>query len=50
MPLLAIPFLWDQHFNAQVVKQKEIGLYLNQANITEETLGNSIKEIIENTK
>lgn len=48
VPMLAIPFIFDQYFNARRIAKLGIGEFLEFDDLTEETLKNSITKIIEN--
>lgn len=50
VPLLAIPFMADQHFNARSIEKLEVGLQVSFQSISEEKFCSSILEIIENSK
>jgi glucuronosyltransferase len=46
VPMIVIPFLFDQITNAKIVDQKEIGKYLDLSSITEKLLKESISSVI----
>lgn len=46
--MLAIPFMWDQHYNAMIVQSKEIGITLDYKTLSEDSFYSSIVEIINN--
>lgn len=50
IPLLALPFAGDQHYNANSIQKLRVGLRLDFGNLTEESFLSSILEIIENPK
>lgn len=50
VPLLAIPFMADQHFNAKAISKSGFGLQLDFQTLTEESFLNSILEVIENPR
>lgn len=50
VPMVVIPFLYDQFDNAEMVEEKGIGKYLDRDALTVENIQNSILEIIENQK
>ncbi|KAK9885996.1 hypothetical protein WA026_014782 [Henosepilachna vigintioctopunctata] len=50
VPMVAIPFIGDQLFNARILVKKEMGLYLDYSTLTKESLKEAIIEVITNTK
>ena len=46
VPLLGIPVMLDQHFNARVIEERQYGNLLNVNDVTPETLFNVIKETL----
>lgn len=50
IPLLAIPFMGDQHFNAKSIENLGVGLELDFQTLSEENFLSSILEISQNPK
>lgn len=50
IPILVIPFIFDQDYNAKRIVQLGIGLSLDFGNVNEENLNRSILEIIMNPR
>lgn len=49
-PVIAIPFFFDQHQNAEILVKKGMAIHVNYDTLTEATLSSTIIEIINNTK
>jgi len=50
VPLIVIPILWDQPFNAQKIHNDGYGILLEWNNLSEEVLFYAIQEILNNSK
>lgn len=50
IPLLALPFMGDQHFNAKSIEKLGVGLALDFQSLCEENFHSSILEITQNPK
>lgn len=50
IPMVALPFAGDQHFNANSIQKLRVGLYLDFGKLTEESFLSSILEVVENPK
>jgi UDP:flavonoid glycosyltransferase YjiC (YdhE family) len=50
VPILGIPFLFDQKYNAKKIATEEIGLQLPFEEVTKQTLLASINAMLNNTK
>jgi UDP:flavonoid glycosyltransferase YjiC (YdhE family) len=50
VPLLGIPFIYDQRYNAKKITTEEIGLQLPFKEVTKQALLASINAILNNTK
>jgi UDP-N-acetylglucosamine:LPS N-acetylglucosamine transferase len=50
VPILGVPFIGDQKYNAKKIVTEEIGLQLSFHEITKETLLTTIKEMLNNSK
>lgn len=49
IPLLAIPFMGDQHFNSKCIENLGVGIKLDFQILTEENFHSSILEILQNS-
>ena len=45
-PVVAVPFFGDQHLNMKLVETKGYGKVVDYFEITEESFGNAIKEVL----
>lgn len=50
VPLLALPFMADQHFNAKSIVKLEVGRQLDFQTLSDENFSESILEILRNSK
>jgi UDP:flavonoid glycosyltransferase YjiC (YdhE family) len=50
VPILGIPLIFDQKYNAKKITTEEIGLQLQFKEVTKQTLLASINAILNNTK
>lgn len=50
VPLLALPFMADQHFNAKTISKLGFGLYFDFQTLSEEQFLTSILDLVQNPK
>jgi len=47
-PVVGVPFFAEQNFNMKIVEEKGYGKLVNFFEITEESFGNAIEEVLSN--
>ncbi|KAI6206040.1 Glucuronosyltransferase [Aphelenchoides besseyi] len=50
VPVIAVPAIADQHYNAAAAVEREMGILVEPRDMTETTLTNALSEILENPK
>ncbi|KAG5885585.1 hypothetical protein JTB14_003783 [Gonioctena quinquepunctata] len=48
VPMVGMPFMWDQPYNGGILQRKRLGLTVDITNVTKETFKNTILEVINN--
>ncbi|RZB38780.1 UDPGT and/or Glyco tran 28 C domain containing protein, partial [Asbolus verrucosus] len=48
VPMIAIPFIVDQHINTKLIVKKQIGVHVEFRHITSNYLLNKIREVLDN--
>ena len=50
VPLLALPFFGDQHFNSRKMVDAGIGLKLNVDTMTNESIVDAVRQLLDNRR
>lgn len=50
VPIIGIPFIWDQHYNVRKIEKLGGGLYLQNNNLTKDSIRATIYEILTNKR